>query len=122
MQWAPTSICAATVLPVCRLQGGAEGFLGRSAGGTCVAFSPADPRTYLVGTEEGGVHKCSTAFTEQYTQSYSGHLAPVYQVLYCSGLYCRGLYCRGEKPMAKYSALQRQQGGSVHSGQHACQG
>ena len=62
------------------LQGGAEGFLGRSAGGTCFAFSPSDPRTYLVGTEEGGVHKCSTAFTEQYTRNYSGHLAPVYQV------------------------------------------
>lgn len=32
-----------------------------------------------VGTEEGGVHRCSTAFTEQYMQSYGGHLGPVYQ-------------------------------------------
>ncbi len=68
------------------MQGGAqgatpaEGLLGRQAGGTCFDFSPADPHIYLVGTEEGLVHKCSTAFTEQYIQTYSGHSAPVYQV------------------------------------------
>lgn len=61
------------------LQAGAEGYLGRAAGGTCFDFCPSDPRTYLVGTEDGGVHKCSTAFSEQYIQSYYGHLAPVYQ-------------------------------------------
>ncbi|PRW45097.1 wd repeat-containing 78 [Chlorella sorokiniana] len=57
-----------------------EGLLGRAAGGTCFAFNPADPRTYLVGTEEGLVHRCSTAFSEQGGQAYSGHVAPVYQV------------------------------------------
>ncbi|KAL4448518.1 hypothetical protein ABPG75_005737 [Micractinium tetrahymenae] len=66
--------------PAKEAQASAEGYLGRAAGGTCFDFCPADPRTYLVGTEDGGVHRCSTAFTEQYIQSYGGHLAPVYQV------------------------------------------
>jgi len=57
-----------------------EGLLGRLAGGTCFDFSPADSRTYLVGTEEGLVHKCSTVFTEQFIQTYPAHSAPVYQV------------------------------------------
>lgn len=62
------------------MQGNTDGLLGRLAGGTCFDFSPADPRTYLVGTEEGVVHRCNTAFTEQSIQSYSGHAGPVYQV------------------------------------------
>lgn len=62
------------------MQGSTDGLLGRLVGGTCFDFSPADPRTYLVGTEEGVVHRCSTAFTEQSIQSYSGHAGPVYQV------------------------------------------
>ena len=40
-----------------------------------------------VGTEEGLVHRCSTAFSEQGGQAYSGHVAPVYQVSEC-GLVC----------------------------------
>lgn len=97
--------------PQCDGQRSGEGLLGRAAGLTCFAFSPADPRSYLVGslrssgagascctpyacaelaaplprvlqvgTEEGAVHRCSTAFGEQSVQTYSGHLGPVYKV------------------------------------------
>lgn len=56
-------------------------FLGSAAGGTCFDFSPSDPRSYLICTEEGRVHLCSTAFAEhQGGRGYAGHFGPVYQV------------------------------------------
>eukprot|EP00878_Enallax_costatus_P035291 GHUV01039308.1.p1 GENE.GHUV01039308.1~~GHUV01039308.1.p1 ORF type:complete len:168 (+),score=27.02 GHUV01039308.1:321-824(+) len=30
------------------------------------------------GTEDGHIHKCSTSYSEQYLESYSGHIGPVY--------------------------------------------
>ncbi len=32
------------------------------------------------GTEDGWIHKCSTSYSEQYLESYQGHLGPVYQL------------------------------------------
>lgn len=58
----------------------AEGYLGRAVGATCFDFSTADVRSYLVGTEDGAVLRCSTAFAEQAVQAHLGHLGPVYQV------------------------------------------
>lgn len=34
--------------------------------------------TSAVGTEDGHIHKCSTSYNEQYLESYSGHIGPVY--------------------------------------------
>jgi dynein intermediate chain 1 len=36
--------------------------------------------TYLVGTEEGSIHKCSKAYGSDYLATYSGHGMPVYAV------------------------------------------
>merc|ERR1711879_691081 len=46
----------------------------------CVDFPKHDPSTYLVGTEDGLVHRCSTSYNEQYLDTYYGHAGPVYRV------------------------------------------
>lgn len=46
-------------------------------------FVPGDSTTYFVGAEEGGVHKCSVSYNEQYLETYEGHEGPVYR-LRCS--------------------------------------
>jgi len=50
------------------------------ASGMCAAFHPTDPSFYIVGTEEGSVHKCSVSYNEQYLETYQGHSGPVYKV------------------------------------------
>lgn len=30
------------------------------------------------GTEDGHIHKCSTSYSEQYLETYHGHIGPVY--------------------------------------------
>lgn len=34
-------------------------------------------------TEDGWLHKCSTSYSEQYLESYQGHMGPVYNVQWC---------------------------------------
>jgi len=56
---------------------------GRStglAGGCCFAFNPFTEATFLVGTEEGRIHRCSLDYSGQYLQSYEGHHMAVYSI------------------------------------------
>jgi len=57
-----------------------EGIVFRKSSGFCVDFPRHDPSTYLVGTEDGLVHRCSTSYNEQYLDTYYGHSGPVYKV------------------------------------------
>lgn len=57
-----------------------DGALSGLAGGCCFAFNPFAPHLFLVGTEEGRIHKCSKAYTGQYLQTYEGHSMAVYAV------------------------------------------
>eukprot|EP00933_Yihiella_yeosuensis_P019531 TRINITY_DN15813_c0_g1_i1.p1 TRINITY_DN15813_c0_g1~~TRINITY_DN15813_c0_g1_i1.p1 ORF type:complete len:894 (-),score=152.93 TRINITY_DN15813_c0_g1_i1:346-3027(-) len=57
-----------------------EGRVFRTSSGFCVDFPRHDPSTYLVGTEDGLVHRCSTSYNEQYLDTYYGHSGPVYRV------------------------------------------
>jgi len=62
-----------------------EGIVFRQASGFCIDFPANDPSVYLVGTEEGLIHRCSTSYNEQYLDTYTlssqlGHSAPVYKV------------------------------------------
>jgi hypothetical protein len=52
--------------------------------GTCMSldFWSGDPNVYLLGTEDGVVHKCSTSYTEQFVTNYFGHAGPVYRTLW----------------------------------------
>jgi|Transcript_50312 WD40 repeat protein len=57
-----------------------EGMVFRQSSGFCVDFPRGDSSTYLVGTEDGLVHRCSTSYNEQYLATYEGHSGPVYRV------------------------------------------
>merc|ERR1719409_669111 len=57
-----------------------EAFISRMASGMCADFNSKDASLYVVGTEEGNVHKCSVSYNEQYLETYMGHSGPVYKV------------------------------------------
>jgi len=50
------------------------------AGGCCFDFSKLSEHLFLVGTEEGSIHKCSKAYNSEYLATYSGHYMAVYTV------------------------------------------
>lgn len=50
------------------------------AGGLCFDFNKQSEHLFLVGTEEGRIHKCSKAFSGQYLETYEGHSMAVYTV------------------------------------------
>eukprot|EP00397_Hematodinium_sp_SG-2012_P028685 GEMP01030222.1.p1 GENE.GEMP01030222.1~~GEMP01030222.1.p1 ORF type:complete len:660 (+),score=160.44 GEMP01030222.1:34-2013(+) len=50
------------------------------AGGLCFDFHPTSDHLFLVGTEEGRIHKCSMSFSGQYLETYEGHAMAVYTV------------------------------------------
>jgi len=50
------------------------------AGGCCFDFSRLSEHLFLVGTEEGKIHKCSKAYNSQYLETYDGHYMAVYTV------------------------------------------
>ena len=50
------------------------------AGGCCFDFSKLSEHLFLVGTEEGWIHKCSKAYNSEYLANYAGHYMAVYTV------------------------------------------
>jgi dynein intermediate chain 1 len=50
------------------------------ASGCCFDFNLNHDHLFLVGTEEGNIHKCSKSYSGQYLQTYSGHHMAVYAV------------------------------------------
>eukprot|EP00884_Botryococcus_braunii_P017202 jgi/Botrbrau1/4165/Bobra.0192s0032.2 len=46
--------------------------------GTAMAFNPDQDHLFVVGTEEGHIHKCSTASNSEVLSSYEGHAAAVH--------------------------------------------
>jgi len=57
-----------------------ETSLAGLAGGLCFDFNKKSEHLFLVGTEEGRIHKCSKAFSGQYLETYEGHSMAVYTV------------------------------------------
>ena len=57
-----------------------DGGLSGLASGCCFDFNRASEHLYLVGTEEGKIHKCSKAYSGQYLETYEGHHMAVYAV------------------------------------------
>jgi len=54
--------------------------LGSLAGGCSFDFNKASDHLFVVGTEEGRIHKCSKAYNSQYLETYKGHHMAVYSV------------------------------------------
>jgi WD40 repeat protein len=57
-----------------------DGIISRQASGMCFDFPNGDGTTYLAGTEDGIVHRCSVSYNEQYLDNYFGHSGPIYRV------------------------------------------
>lgn len=55
-----------------------ESALSGLAGGCCFDFNKQSAHLFVVGTEEGRIHKCSKAYNSQYLQTYEGHHMAVY--------------------------------------------
>ncbi|KAJ3102385.1 WD repeat-containing protein 78 [Phlyctochytrium planicorne] len=55
-------------------------FIARQAGGLCFDFNPNDSNIYIVGTEDGYIHRCSCSYNEQYLATQFGHTGAVYKV------------------------------------------
>ncbi|XP_030647720.1 dynein axonemal intermediate chain 4 [Chanos chanos] len=56
--------------------------ISRLAPGLCFDFYPKDSNFYLVGTEEGYIHKCPYSYNEQFLETYTGHGGPVYKIVW----------------------------------------
>ncbi|GBG92562.1 hypothetical protein CBR_g56035 [Chara braunii] len=54
--------------------------LGSLAGGCCFDFNRTTDHLFIVGTEEGTIHKCSKAYNSQYLETYKGHSMAVHSV------------------------------------------
>jgi len=50
------------------------------AGGCCFSFNKHSEHLFIVGTEEGKIHKCSKAYSGQYLETYQGHHMAVYSL------------------------------------------
>eukprot|EP00392_Amoebophrya_sp_AT5.2_P017439 g17794.t1 len=50
------------------------------AGGLCFDFHKTNEDLFLIGTEEGRIHKCSKSYSGQYLDTYEGHGMAVYAV------------------------------------------
>ncbi|KAJ3416508.1 cytoplasmic dynein with WD40 domain [Chytridiales sp. JEL 0842] len=64
------------------LEDGEDDVLFNLAGGTCFDFHKSVDHLFVVGTEEGEIHKCSKSYNNQYLMSYEGHQMSVYAVRY----------------------------------------
>jgi dynein intermediate chain 1 len=59
-------------------EGGEETSPVGLAGGSCFDFHSTSEHLFIVGTEEGKIHKCSKAYNSQYLDTYNGHYMSVY--------------------------------------------
>lgn len=59
---------------------GKEALLSRQSGGMCFDMNPRELITYVVGTEDGTIHKCSKSQSENYVLDYKPHEEPVYRI------------------------------------------
>lgn len=57
-----------------------DAMINALAGGCCFDFNQAQGHLFVVGTEEGLIHKCSKAYNSQYLDTYNAHQMPVYAV------------------------------------------
>lgn len=48
----------------------------------CIALHPTDHLLFLIGTEEGYIYKCSTAYLATYLFTYEAHHMPVHRLDY----------------------------------------
>eukprot|EP00045_Choanoeca_perplexa_P018886 m.1712 g.1712 ORF g.1712 m.1712 type:complete len:274 (-) comp2491_c0_seq1:41-862(-) len=57
-------------------------FIARQAGVLAFDFHPKLANVYMIATEDGNVHRCSSTYPDSYLDSYFAHTAPIYQLSY----------------------------------------
>ncbi|XP_065673190.1 dynein axonemal intermediate chain 4-like [Hydra vulgaris] len=57
-----------------------DALISRLAAGMCFDFHPSEGNTYLVGTEEGLIHRCSCSYNEQFLETYKDHKGTLYSL------------------------------------------
>ncbi|GMH49971.1 hypothetical protein TrVE_jg834 [Triparma verrucosa] len=80
LEWNMKKGLSLTPLMVLKRIGNSDGVISRQASGLCLDFPLDDSSTYLAGTEDGHIHRCSCSYNEQYLDTFSGHSGPVYKV------------------------------------------
>lgn len=65
-------------------------------------FHPLDPSTYITGTEEGSLYRCSVSYNEQYLETYQSHDGPVYRVRFSTRWPSVFLTCSADWSMSLY--------------------
>ncbi|XP_049964524.1 dynein intermediate chain 2, ciliary [Schistocerca serialis cubense] len=58
--------------------------------GTAIAFHPKEPLIFLVGSEDGQIYKCSTAYSSLFLATYEAHHMAVYKIdfnKYCPDIF-----------------------------------
>ncbi|KAI8926599.1 WD40-repeat-containing domain protein [Entophlyctis helioformis] len=76
--------------------GKSTSFIARQTGGLCFDFNPKDSNIYLVGTEDGHIHKCSCSYNEQYLSTFYAHNGPVNKVKWSPFLQGAFLSCSSD--------------------------
>ena len=66
----PRTIGSTSPIPGPTVGGLPDDSLTALAAACCFDFNPTRDAEFVVGTEEGAIHKCSKAFSSQYLQSY----------------------------------------------------
>ena len=85
-----------------------EGWISRQAAGLCFDFCPDDSTSYVVGTEEGSVYKCSVSYSEQYLDTYLPHSGPVYRIRFAPRWPSLFLTCSADWTMGLFHIKSRQ--------------
>ena len=66
------------------------------AGGRALAFKPDDETVYIVGTEEGLIHLCTTEFSSRVVRTFPAHSTPIYTLQWNSFLPSVFISCAAE--------------------------
>ena len=66
------------------------------AGGRALAFKPDDESVYIVGTEEGLIHLCTTEFASKVLRTFEAHSTPIYALQWNSFLPTVFISCAAE--------------------------
>lgn len=93
-------------------------WLNHSPTNCCGAAMPLHC-TVLAGTEDGHIHKCSTSYSEQYLETYHGHIGAVYGLqwspfnpslfLSCSGDWTIRLWQEGrQQPLMTFQSSNKE--------------
>jgi WD40 repeat protein len=120
LEWNRKKGFALSTLMQLKKHGVGEGWITRKAAGLCFDFLPSDPSTYMAGTEDGNVHHCSIAYSEQYLSTYesasggSCHEGPIQRIAFSPHWPEAFLTCSADWTLSLFHTKQRTPLFSMH--------